>query len=120
MKTVLKVFVQLIGFVLPWTVRRQMLLYVLGYEIDPSAHIGLSILLSKSAILKTGARIGHFNYIGRLDLLELREESAVIRFNWIVGSSQSDGSPFFAGKTTRKSVLVLGRGAVIMNQHLID
>jgi acetyltransferase-like isoleucine patch superfamily enzyme len=116
----LKIMVQLIGFAMPWRLRRLLLAKALRYTIDPTARIGFSILLADTAEIGARASIGHLNYIGALDRLVLGEEAQIGRYNWIVGLSRRLNSPFFKSRTTRRSDLVLGRGSNIANWHLID
>ncbi len=120
MSTAIKALIQVICFGLPWRIRRPILVKTLGYAIDPTARIGLSVVLADEAILEAGAVIGHCNYVGRLDRLVLREESMIGRYNWITGLSKRMNSPFFKGKTSRKSELILGRGSLIATWHLVD
>ncbi len=116
----IRALIQAICFVLPWGIRRRILARAFGYKIDRSAYIGMSIILADEAILGANARIGSFNYIGRLDRLVLGEAAWIGAYNWIVGLSKSQNSPFFKSKANRRSDLILGRGASIANSHLID
>jgi hypothetical protein len=79
MRSPIKVLIQIFCFGLPWQVRRRILQMALGYKLDRSAHIGLSIILADAAVLEAKAAIGHFNYIGRLDRLVMREEALINR-----------------------------------------
>lgn len=118
--TALKVVIQTACFVLPWRLRRYVLVKTHGYKISPTARIGLSIVLADDVLMEDRAGIGHLNYIGGLDQLVLREEAHIGRYNWITGLSTKVETPFFKGKTSRRSDLVLGRGSTIVNWHLVD
>jgi acetyltransferase-like isoleucine patch superfamily enzyme len=120
MRPLTKALIQVFCFGLPWQVRRRILQMALGYKIDRSTRIGLSIILADAAVLEAKAVIGHFNYIGRLDRLVLREEALINRYNWITGASRLVESPYFKGKQSRKSDFIVGKGAAIENWHLID
>jgi acetyltransferase-like isoleucine patch superfamily enzyme len=70
--------------------------------------------------MSRAASIGHLNYIGRLDKLQMDEETVIGNFNWIPGLSQRMNSQFFIKKLSRRSELVLGRCSMIANQNYID
>jgi acetyltransferase-like isoleucine patch superfamily enzyme len=120
MRPSIKALIQIFCFGLPWQIRRRILQMAFGYKLDRSARIGFSIILADAAVLKAKAAIGHFNYIGRLDKLVICEEGLINRYNWITGASRLEESPFFKGKESRKSELIVGKGAAIENWHLID
>jgi hypothetical protein len=120
LSTALKVVVQTACFVLPWRLRRYILVKTHGYRISPAARIGLSIILADDVLMEERASIGHLNYIGRLDQLILRAEANIGRYNWITGMSTKVETPFFKGKMSRRSDLILGRGSNIANWHLVD
>lgn len=116
----LRIFIQILTIWLPWAIRRLALNSLSGFSIHPTAKIGYSIVLADQVILAANARVGHFNYIGRLDLLRLDEEALIGNLNWIPGLSQRLNSPFFRKKANRRSDLILGRCSMIANQHYID
>lgn len=116
----LKALLQLVGFFLPWALRRRVLKSFLGFSIDPGARVGLSIILADEVEIAQGATLGHFNYIGQLDKLQMDEEAYIGNFNWIAGLSQRLNSPFFRKKPSRRSELVLGRCSMIAHQNYID
>src|SRR5258708_5960554 len=115
-----KTLIQVACFGLPWAIRRPILAWSHGYAIDRTARIGFSVILADAAILEAKSFVGHFNYIGRLEQLTLREGAQIGRYNWITGLSKLQNSPFFKGKLSRKSELTLGRGSNIVNWHLVD
>jgi acetyltransferase-like isoleucine patch superfamily enzyme len=115
-----KPLVQLLVLLMPWRVRRLVLTKVLGFAIADTARVGLSILFADEVRMAKGARLGHFNYIGRLDLLQLDDNATIGNFNWITGLSRRMNSPFFTKKTNRRSDLVLGKCSMIAHQHYID
>jgi len=120
MRGSLSAAIQVAGLFLPWALRRRLLSVCLGYEIAPTARIGLSLLLADKLVLKDKALIGHLNYIGRLDLLEMHEEAVIGRYNWISGTSRRENADFLKGHRNRASVLIMGKAALIMNWHLLD
>lgn len=112
--------IQLICFFFPWPLRRWILCKALGYSIDPTARIGLSVIFAEELQMSRGASIGHLNYVGRLDRLQMDEETIIGNSNWILGLSRSMNSKFFSKKLNRRSELVLGRCSMIANQNYID
>jgi acetyltransferase-like isoleucine patch superfamily enzyme len=116
----LKALIQVICFFLPWALRRWALKIFCGFLIDPSARVGLSVILADEVEIARGARLGHFNYIGRLDKLEMNEETFIGNFNWVLGLSRRLNSSFYPKKPNRRSELVLGRCSMIGHQNYID
>ncbi|MET0971204.1 MAG: hypothetical protein ABWY18_18535 [Tardiphaga sp.] len=112
--------IQLLVLFLPWRLRRYVLTRMLGFSIDETARVGLSIIFADQVTLAKGARLGHFNYVGRLDLLQLDDDATIGNFNWITGLSRRLNSPFFVKKTNRRSDLVLGKCSMVAHQHYID
>lgn len=115
-----KLAIQFICFFFPWPLRRLILCKALGFSIDPKARIGLSVIFAEEVQMSQGASIGHLNYIGRLDKLQMDEETVIGNFNWIPGLSQRMNSKFFVKKLSRRSELILGRCSMIANQNYID
>lgn len=109
---------QLLLMVLPWPVRRRALNALFGYDIAPSAHVGLSFLLCKQVSLGARARIGHFSMFGRGLHLQLGEEAIVGHLNWVGGIGLD--SPHFKGEQDRFPALVLAQGAIITSRHFLD
>jgi len=118
--TLSRTLVQIIGFGLPWPVRRWLLCKLLGFSIHPTARIGLSLIYADEVMLDKKAQLGHLNYIGRLDRFVMGEASVIARYNWIPGLAKSVDTPFFKGRLNRRSDLMLGKGALITTWHLID
>ncbi|MBS0430337.1 MAG: acyltransferase [Proteobacteria bacterium] len=104
---------------LPWRLRRLVMVHALGHDIAPSARIGLSLVSVGQLTMGEGARIGHLTMIKGLARLSMGENGIVGNLNWISGFSA--GHPtHFADDTGRDPSLVLGREAAITNRHLID
>src|SRR4051794_6487570 len=106
-----------LAILLPGSVKRVVLRRLLGWEIGPSAHIGLSLFVGVDDVcLGEGARIGHFNVFRNLRRLELGERSAIGQWNWISAST------LLLDKSTdpQHGSLVLGRETAITARHYID
>ena len=111
-----KVILQL----LPWPLRRKILIKKFGYKIHPTAHIGLSYIYPKYLEMGEGASIGHFNVAIHLDRLVIGENSSIGRSNWITGFPTGTDSRFFSHDESRKSELIMGKESAITKNHHID
>lgn len=110
---------RLLLVVLPWTLRRPLLVLVFGYELHPGSHVGWAWAFPKQLVLKSGARIGHFTVIKGLDLVQLDESASIGRLNWI-SAYPSGLLQHFAHLPHRRPVLLLGEHSAITNRHIID
>jgi acetyltransferase-like isoleucine patch superfamily enzyme len=104
---------------LPWAARRRILKLLLNYDLHPSCRVGLCLVLSKRLVMGAHSRIGALTVCKGLDLLELGENAAIGRLNWITGYP-SDGRKFFTAVPNRQPILVLQDHAAITNRHIID
>lgn len=112
-------FISLFSMVLPWPLRRWVLIRFLGYEIDRTSRIGLSWIYPKKLVLEAGARIGHLTVCKNIDLLHLHEHSIISNINWITGYP-SDLKDHFKDQPQRHPELILEAHSAITNRHLID
>jgi acetyltransferase-like isoleucine patch superfamily enzyme len=96
-----------------------MLERVYGYSLDPTARIGLSLILCRKLVMRAGSRIGSLNIIKGLDLLGLGIHGRIGNLNWITGFP-SGNSDFFAKDLNRNPSLIIGEHAALTNRHLID
>lgn len=108
-----------LSFLLPWPLRRRWLQAVFGFQIHPTAHIGLAWIMPQRLVMEEQTRIGHLTVCKGLDLLHLKAHSLIGRGNWITGFP-SGNTEFFNHQTDRHPQLVLGEHAAITNRHLID
>jgi acetyltransferase-like isoleucine patch superfamily enzyme len=105
--------------VLPWFVRRPLLGWLFGYEIHPSARIGISIIAPYARLeLAEGARIGHLNVARGMDAIRLGRGAIIGRLNWIYAIPGHFSE--LAHESNRSSELVLGEGAAITSRHILD
>jgi acetyltransferase-like isoleucine patch superfamily enzyme len=78
---VIRPVLSLFATVLPWRLKR--LVYrALGHDVDPTAHVGLALVLVDHLKLGPGARIGHLNLI-LVDRLEMAEGASIRQLNLI-------------------------------------
>lgn len=116
LKLVLKAF----AVVLPWGLKRRVLSIFFGYQLAPSARIGLSWVYPKKLVMEEGSRIGPFCTIIHLDEVFFKARSSMGRGNWVTGFPSGTGSPHFARQKGRVSRLALGEHAAITKNHHID
>lgn len=115
----MKRFIQLLICLFPWPLKRRLLSRFWGYEIHPSARIGLAYVYPDRLRMGAGARIGHLTVAVHLHEIDMREHALIGRINWITGYPLN-GKDFFAEEDNRLPALRLGEHAAITNRHLID
>lgn len=105
---------------MPWKLKRFLLVKFYKYEIHPSARIGLSYIYPRHLVMKEGATIGHLNVAIHLDLIQMGRNSIISQKNWITGFPTKTNSLHFAHQTNRKSQLMIGNESSITKNHHID
>ena len=115
----MKTVIALLSLLLPWPLRRQVLQRCFGYQIHPTARIGLAWVRPKRLIMEAGTEIGNLTVCKNLDLIHMHPASRIGRGNWITGFP-SGPSPHFAHEDDRRPELILSEHAAITNRHLID
>jgi acetyltransferase-like isoleucine patch superfamily enzyme len=115
----MKTFLMLMAMLLPWNLRRTFLEKQFGFQIHPTARIGLAWIAPTRLIMEEGSSIGHFTVAKNLDLLHLKARAIIGRGNWITGFPLGD-SPHFASETNRRPELIVGEDSAITNRHLLD
>lgn len=104
--------------VLPPSLRRELARRVLGWDIDPTAYIGRSVILVDHVSMGPRASIGPRNVIRALEELRLDEGASIATRNWIIGIPRS--VDVFPTSQDRRPSLTLGKGAMITDAHEID
>ncbi|MFL6594338.1 MAG: acyltransferase [Chthoniobacterales bacterium] len=115
----MKKLLLLLSLLLPWNARRTFLVRQFGYEIHPSARIGLGWILPDRLIMEANTRIGHLTICKNIALLHLREHALIGNGNWITGFPLGP-SPHFASETDRRPELIIGEHSAITHRHFID
>jgi len=110
---------KLISIVMPWAIRRRLLRTFLGYQIDPTAHIGLAWVFPKMLIMESNSKIGDFTVCKGQDLIRLNQYASIGRLNWIT-SFPSHLKEHFQHNKDRSPSLIVGAHAAITHRHLID
>ncbi|MES1221627.1 MAG: acyltransferase, partial [Bacteroidota bacterium] len=113
-------FLKVLSFLLPWPLRRRALNSWFGYDIHPSARIGLSWIFPGKLKMEAGASIGHFSVAIHLDYILMGAKSGIGRGNWITGLSTGTNSRHFSHQPDRKAVLEIGESSNITKNHHID
>lgn len=108
-----------VSILMPWKIRRWVLVRVFGYQIDKSASIGLSLIMVNNLQMGPNSRIGHLNVLKGLQRVVLGECASIGRGNWITGYPLCQ-SKHFAHDSQRIPELVIGRHSAITHRHLID
>lgn len=114
-----KKIISVITIILPWPLRRLLLVGLLGYKIHPTSRIGLAWIFTDTLSMEAHSRIGHFTVCKGLSSLILKEYSSIGRGNWISGFPQGNKS-FYAHQVDRVPSLELNEHSAITNRHLID
>lgn len=105
--------------VLPWSVRRRLLILFCGYELHPESHIGLAWVFPCKLVMARGARIGHLTVAKGLARIVLGESASIGRLNWITGHAAGD-TRHFTHLPGRRPELLLAEHSAITHRHLID
>ena len=108
----------LISMLLPWPIRRWILCRFCGYQIHPSARIGLSWVAPVELIMEADSRIGGFTVVKSLQRLEMGRGAMIGRGNWITGYPLNGTS--FRHQPLRRSELILQDQSAITHRHIID
>ena len=120
LKEKLNLIGKIITIFLPWPIKRVVLIRCFGYQISPSAHIGISWIFPSKLIMHERSVIKSLTVALHLDLIELLEDSLVERSNWITGFPSGSSSKHFKHQIGRCSSLRLGESAAIAKQHHLD
>lgn len=99
----MKKLINLLIVLLPWKLRRIILVKCYHYEIDPTAKIGLSYIYPQYLEMKENCLIGHFNVGIHLDKIIIGSYSHIGRSNWITGCSTKKNQNIFHIKKTEKA-----------------
>src|SRR5476651_2868254 len=90
MRLILRVLICL----LPWRLKRVVLVRWHGYELHPSAHIGIAYVFPDKLEMAEGSKIGHLTVALNLHEIVLARHASLARLNWITGCSMADRRHF--------------------------
>ncbi|OFW88909.1 MAG: hypothetical protein A3B66_06950 [Alphaproteobacteria bacterium RIFCSPHIGHO2_02_FULL_46_13] len=91
----------------------------MGGDIHPSAKIGFSLIDAKKIKMGANASIGHLNIIRGLELLDMGENSIILKQNSITALALGD-TVQFAAEHDRFPALILGAHSAIVSKHFLD
>lgn len=104
---------------LPGSFRARVMRRVFGYDIHPTAHIGLCLVSAKYVRMGENAWIGTLTVAKGLNELVLEEYAQIGRLNWISGLPL-DNVGFFSTMTERDPSLEMKRHSTITHRHTVD
>jgi acetyltransferase-like isoleucine patch superfamily enzyme len=116
----MKKILSFIVVILPWRLKRILLIKIWKYEIHSSARIGLSYIYPSFLKMGINSRISHFTVAIHLDSIEIGDQSKIGRSNWITGFPSKTNSRHFKHQSDRQSALVIGNHSAITKKHHID
>lgn len=105
---------------LPWRIKRFLLIRLYGYKIDKSARIGLSYIFPKSLEMGSNTVIRNFCVCINIDLLRMGNNSRIARGNWITGFPTGTNTDFFSHQKDRKAEFLIGNDTLILKNHHFD
>jgi acetyltransferase-like isoleucine patch superfamily enzyme len=107
-----------LSVVLPSSLKRRIGNRFLGWDVDPTAYIGRSVVLVNRLVMGPGAGIGPLNVIRNLEELRLDAGATIGTRNWITGFPS--GFYAFQHSPDRWPALVMREGSMITVAHNID
>lgn len=117
MRLILKVII----IVIPWTLKRRLLIKFFGYDLHKNSKIGLSYVYPEKLVMNEGAEIGHFNVAVNLEAIIMGKHSSIVRGNWITGFKKgTDSKHFKHQEKDREPVLKIGNHSAITKKHHLD
>jgi acetyltransferase-like isoleucine patch superfamily enzyme len=91
----------------------------LNCSIHKTAYIGLSYLQAEKIIMGPNSRIGHFNIVKNLDIIEINDSAAIGNFNEFMAIPRRNQKHFIKDPN-RLAALKLGKHAAIVKNHFFD
>jgi acetyltransferase-like isoleucine patch superfamily enzyme len=116
----MNLLLKIISCLLPWSLRRYVLQRWFGFDLHPTARIGLAWVFPNKLSMGPGAHIDHFTIAVNLDSIRMGAQSIIGRSNWITGFPVNSASPHFRHQPDRRAELVLGEAAAITKNHHLD
>lgn len=115
----MKLIARLLVVLMPWPLRRWLLVRFFGYKIHPTASIGYSWIFPGELEMAEHARIGHLNVAIHLRSVRLGAHALIERSNWITGYP-AGGARHFGHRPERDPALVVGEHTAITKGHHLD
>lgn len=92
---------------------------MLGWELETSVRIGLSLILCDKLVMERGSKIGNLTVIKGIAKLRIEENGSLGSLNWVTGFPLGE-SKHFDKDIERKPLLHIKKHAAITSRHLID
>jgi acetyltransferase-like isoleucine patch superfamily enzyme len=105
-------FLLILTILLPQQIKIFLYKKLLNYQIGNNVEIGFSYLDASEVKISDNVRIGHFNIIRGIEILELGESSYIGNFNQLFGGRDR--------KVGWSSQFILGKKVLIMSHHFMD
>ncbi len=115
----MKKLLYVVALLLPWALRRRLLVAAFGYRIHPTSYIGFAWVLPERLVMDSYSEIGTLTVCKGLRLLHLKQNASIGRGNWITGFP-AGRDEHFAYQHDREPDLIVGEHSAITNRHLID
>lgn len=112
------ILLQIACLCLPWSLRRTVLNAALGWEIAPTARIGLSLLSTHRLRMGPNSRIGHLSFARHVEEMTLGRGAFLGNKNWISGWPIGSNRAF--QDSGRTPSLHINDEAAITHSHRID
>lgn len=106
-----------LAVLLPGRLRRFVHVRLLGYDIDPTAWVGRSIIDVDHCRIGPRVHLGHLNVVRGCERFEMGEEAVLDQLNWV--NAVRRGKGFYEG-IEREPGLVLEKMARIQSMHFVD
>ncbi len=117
--TIFKLAMALLVAIFPWRLKRWVLNRFYNCQLEPSARIGLSLVLNTPIAMAENSRIGHLNIIKDLQKLALAQGAAIGNLNYI-SAVPANSKKHFHDEDNRAPELILGEYASIVGRHFFD
>jgi acetyltransferase-like isoleucine patch superfamily enzyme len=105
--------------ILPWPLKRWCLQRFFGFELDPSARIGLAWIFPRHLRMGKQSHIDHLAVAVHLDIVDVGNFSTIGRSTWITGHPP-DSKDHFTHQPERRPKLILGEHSAILKRHYLD
>jgi acetyltransferase-like isoleucine patch superfamily enzyme len=114
----MRILVAALAALLPQRLKHLVYRHAFGWEIDPTARLGVSLIVVDHAVIGAGVTMSHFNIFKGLTRLELGRGVAIGAFNWVSGPPLASGA--FPNSPDRVPSLVMGPESALTNRHVVD
>lgn len=117
----IKILIKCWLVVLPWKLRRCILVKFYDYSIDKTAKIGFSWIFPKKLEMGPYSVIGNLTVCKEgLEILKMEEYSIISNLNFITGFPLNSKAAHFQHISDRNPALFLKKHSAITSRHLID